>query len=300
MNCQEFESLFMRFLQGKLSPAAAENCETHREICPNCRELWELAQREVVLVPVTEEEKLVRAVLGKTTGPACGRARDLMPDLLDHQLPKDHSALLEEHLNSCSPCRQLYAVLSQLPTELRALAELDPGPGFTRRVMDSTLHDKPIVQGITTRPSRKWSRWPRRPRLVWEIAYIGTVWFFVLLKGFSLFPDFTPGESLGTLQAKPLEVWDSTRAAVRQNWILGVAEWTARNQGMRKKASVHLEEIGESFIQAEKKSRQHWQLTWEIISQQQALYWEQISRQFSVLQSAGEKIFHMPRSEKKE
>jgi hypothetical protein len=299
VNCQEFESLFISLLQGKISFSAAETCKAHREICPNCQELWELARLEVVRTPLPEEEKLLQSVMGKTSGRACGKARELMPDQLDHQLPQIHSALLQEHLNSCDSCNQFYFVLSQLPAELRALAELDPGPSFTWQVMEATLCDKPIAQAITTRPAWNWSRWLGRPRLVWEIAYIGTVLFFVLLKGFAIFPDFTPGESLGTLQAKPLAVWDSTKEAVKQNWNLGVADWATRNQGVKKKFSIQLKEISETFIQTGKKSQQHWQLTWEFINQQQALYWEQIGQQLSILRNVGGKILYLPRSEKK-
>ena len=67
------------------------------------------------------------------------------------------------------------AVLRDLPH----LAELDPGPGFTDRVLLATSR-KPAPEGWRARASGAWRALVRRPRFAWEAAYIATVcWVLV-------------------------------------------------------------------------------------------------------------------------
>jgi hypothetical protein len=67
------------------------------------------------------------------------------------------------------------AVLADLPL----LAEMDPGPGFTERVLMATSQ-KPAPEGWRARWAGVWSALVRRPRFAWEAAYIATVcWVLV-------------------------------------------------------------------------------------------------------------------------
>ncbi len=67
------------------------------------------------------------------------------------------------------------AVLRELPL----LAEMDPGAGFTDRVLLATSR-KPAPQGWRARVSGAWSALVRRPRFAWEAAYVATVcWVLV-------------------------------------------------------------------------------------------------------------------------
>ena len=69
----------------------------------------------------------------------------------------------------------LAAVLGELPS----LAEMDPGPGFTERVLLATSM-KPAPQGWRARVADAWLALVRRPRFAWEAAYVATVcWVLV-------------------------------------------------------------------------------------------------------------------------
>jgi hypothetical protein len=67
------------------------------------------------------------------------------------------------------------AVLRDLPL----LAELDPGPGFTGRVLMATSR-RPAPEGWRARAAAAWRALVRRPRFAWEAAYLATVcWVLV-------------------------------------------------------------------------------------------------------------------------
>jgi hypothetical protein len=69
----------------------------------------------------------------------------------------------------------LEAVLRDLPR----LAEMEPGPGFTDRVLRVTSL-KPSPAGWRARVSAAWRALVRRPRFAWEAAYVATVcWVLV-------------------------------------------------------------------------------------------------------------------------
>ena len=69
----------------------------------------------------------------------------------------------------------LEAVLRDLPR----LADMDPGPGFTERVLWATSM-KPDPVGWRARASGAWRAVVRRPRFAWEAAYVATVcWVLV-------------------------------------------------------------------------------------------------------------------------
>jgi hypothetical protein len=63
--------------------------------------------------------------------------------------------------------------------DLPLLAEMDPGPGFTERVLLATSR-KPAPLGWRARASGAWRALVRRPRFAWEAAYVATVcWVLV-------------------------------------------------------------------------------------------------------------------------
>jgi hypothetical protein len=69
----------------------------------------------------------------------------------------------------------LEAVLRDLPR----LADMDPGLGFTERVLRATSM-KPAPVGWRARASAAWGALVRRPRFAWEAAYVATVcWVLV-------------------------------------------------------------------------------------------------------------------------
>jgi hypothetical protein len=67
------------------------------------------------------------------------------------------------------------AVLRDLPL----LADMDPGPGFTERVLLATSK-QPVSEGWRARAAGAWRTLVRRPRFAWEAAYLATVCWVLL------------------------------------------------------------------------------------------------------------------------
>jgi hypothetical protein len=67
------------------------------------------------------------------------------------------------------------AVLRDLPR----LADMDPGPGFTERVLLATSK-RPVAEGWRARAAGAWRTLVRRPRFAWEAAYLATVCWVLL------------------------------------------------------------------------------------------------------------------------
>jgi hypothetical protein len=112
---------------------------------------------------------------------------------------------LAAHLLSCSECRRLSDALGEgelawvdedaalfadgilartsaadaLAAELPALAEMDPGPGFTERVLLHTSN-RPAPERWHAQWVAAWRTLARRPRFAWEVAYVATLcWVLV-------------------------------------------------------------------------------------------------------------------------
>ena len=69
----------------------------------------------------------------------------------------------------------LEAVVRDLPL----LADMDPGPGFTGRVLLATSKQA-AAEGWRARAAAAWWAMVRRPRFAWEVAYLATVcWVLV-------------------------------------------------------------------------------------------------------------------------
>ena len=67
------------------------------------------------------------------------------------------------------------AVLRDLPL----LADMDPGPGFTERVLLATS-ERTVPEGWRARAAGTWRNLVRRPRFAWEAAYVATVCWVLL------------------------------------------------------------------------------------------------------------------------
>ena len=164
LDCRGLELALEALVEGRLAPHEASEARAHAGRCDRCRELLELAEAAGAS-PVD----LAPAVLARTSGPGCGRARDMLGQPLD---PLE-SSLLQSHLAGCAECAWLAGAIAELRRDLPLLAELDPGEEFTRAVLAKTR-----------RPSRAPSRgadwlagWRRlllRPRFALEAAYVLT------------------------------------------------------------------------------------------------------------------------------
>lgn len=69
--------------------------------------------------------------------------------------------------------------VEEVVRDLPSLAEMDPGPGFTARVLMATSW-KPAPEGWRARAAAVWQSLVRRPRFAWEAAYVATVCWVLL------------------------------------------------------------------------------------------------------------------------
>ncbi len=126
-----------------------------------------------------DDADLTRAILARTTGAPCERLKGLACDLVDGILDADHRALAGAHLELCPACAAFVAALRESSALLPFLAEVDPGPAFTDRVLRVTVHrpQPPLDVGAL------WTRLMHRPRIALETAYLGAAAGFL---GFGL------------------------------------------------------------------------------------------------------------------
>ncbi|HEX9008758.1 MAG TPA: zf-HC2 domain-containing protein, partial [Holophagaceae bacterium] len=119
-----------------------------------------------------DPEALTQAILARTSGAPCRRARALACDFVDGGLDGAQADLLRGHLAHCTACSALVRILAESGKLLPALAEADPGPWFTQRVLRSTSR-RPAARGTDARTA--WRRLLHRPRIALEAAYLGAV-----------------------------------------------------------------------------------------------------------------------------
>lgn len=185
------------------------------------------------------DEKFVGEVLARTSGSPCLRAADLLPDLNDGALADLDRQLVQAHLEHCAGCRSLAVTLAWLDPLLPKMAELDPGPAFTERVLARTIRMAPGVAagpvvepggfgpaGLMDRLGRWWQGRILRPIFPLQVAYAATV-VLVLLAGTPLSPfRAAPGKILATVQAGPqsipaVEALVESVGAGPVNWLEG-------------------------------------------------------------------------------
>ena len=87
---------------------------------------------------------LSTAVVARTGSTACARARTLLGAAFDEPLAAPDRTLVAGHLETCAACRAVAAALDEAATALPELAEVDPGPAFTARVLAATSR-RPVV-----------------------------------------------------------------------------------------------------------------------------------------------------------
>jgi len=153
-------------------------------------------------------ERFVRDVLNRTSGSACDRACEQLSDLMDGNLAGMDRELVQAHLEHCDPCRTLAVTLGWLEPLLPRMAEIDPGPAFTARVLERTTGRARLEDPATAVPSgaaglmdkvgRWWERQIMRPGFAAQVAYAATV-ILVLLTA-------VPGAPLKNAPVKALEL----------------------------------------------------------------------------------------------
>lgn len=148
-------------------------------------------------------QDLTRAILARTSGSPCLQLEEMACAYVDGELADDQVSLVQGHLAHCHGCAQLVQALRHASAILPRMAEVDPGPWFTARVMRATVH-APRPAAFAWRAI--WSQLLHRPRIALEAAYVGTA---MSLMGLALpLPASlaTPRALVRTLSPAPLVV----------------------------------------------------------------------------------------------
>ena len=111
---------------------------------------------------------LTQAILARTSGSPCQRLQDLACAYVDDELDEGQSSLVRSHLGHCTTCSALVRALAMHHQVLPTLAEVNPGPWFTQRVLRATVHQPRSLDLRTT-----WWKLMHRPRIALEAAYLG-------------------------------------------------------------------------------------------------------------------------------
>ena len=158
-------------------------------------------------------DRFVRNVMNRTSGSACDRACEQLSDLMEGNLAGMDRELVQAHLGHCDPCRAVAVALGWLEPLLPQMAEIDPGPAFTARVLERTTGRDRIEDPATAVPSGAaglmdraggwWNRQILRPGFAAQVAYAATV-TLVLLTAVPGAPlRNAPGKALELVQARP-------------------------------------------------------------------------------------------------
>ena len=213
---------------------------------------------------------LTEAILARTSGPPCGRARALLGDFVDGVLDDTDCDLVDAHLRHCPACTAVAAAVVRLADDLPAFAELRPDPALVGNVLARTLTPHP--------PRHRFRDWMRaagrrllsRPRIAWEAGYVAAlaVW---LICGASWSPLHTTAVELqafvqrgaaGTQAAgtRSVAALDRTVTALRgetllvaaggasevTGWLSSLSSWPRRAAGAAPELGRHWRQ----FIQA--------------------------------------------------
>jgi anti-sigma factor RsiW len=162
------------WLAGRLPAADVERLEAHRLTCDRCARLVALMRDGDA---PGDEVDLLAGVMDRTAGPACAAAAEHLPALADGEMDAASREILQSHVAHCAACTALLVTLEESRAVLPTLAEIEPPPDFTTRVLAHT-------SGAPRRAAVAdwWQRFLARPRASLELAYIGTL-ILVLLVG---------------------------------------------------------------------------------------------------------------------
>ncbi len=120
------------------------------------------------------DERLIQSILARTSGSPCASARGRIVAFADGELEAIDADLMRLHVGGCPACAALAGALRRLSAELPCLAEVEPDPQFVRDVL-ARMRPRP---SLAARARARLEQIPvalaRRPRIAWEVAYIGT------------------------------------------------------------------------------------------------------------------------------
>ena len=280
MTCAEFDRLLDDALAGTLPAAAEQELDRHRAACARCRELQAIVSDSGVLAESEAAPDVAAAVLARTTGPACGRARELAAAGWGAPGEGADGELVRLHLASCGGCRTVTGAMSWIGASLPALAEADPGPGFAGAVAGRTERLRAWRRrGAAARGW--WGGLMLRPRFAWEAAYVG-VFVLVLVVGIPGSPlQSAPERLLALARVNPVEASVGPASEVKGKLVrLGGQVWDATG--------------GEVFGGREPAEKGFWYRVRRVAAETRTLFGNGTSMCWSVLQgdldAAGERL----------
>ena len=179
MSCSWFDERLDELLAGGLPADEQARAAAHAADCPRCGEVYALLREASGRRPAEAPGDLADAVLSRTSGRPCARARASLGDLLDGALGPVDRRLVEAHLAHCADCATLAAAAARLGAELPAFAELPAPPDLAEGVLART-------RGRAGRRVTAGGRWREavrglfaRPRIAWEAGYVAALVFWL-------------------------------------------------------------------------------------------------------------------------
>ncbi len=224
MNCRELELLL-----DEMGDLIGADAARHMKECPRCGELQAVLSGglESLATGPGAAPDLTGAVMRATTGPACGRAEEQLPDLVDKILPAPDAELVSLHLEHCRPCGELARTLVWMLEHLPAMAEATPPASFAAAVIRATSRRRrpfPAILAAALAAARaRLGALARRPAFTWEASYAGALTLWVV---FSVLPSplrDIPARALELARINPVQaIGDTVQPA-----SLGHRMWAA-------------------------------------------------------------------------
>ncbi len=180
MSCAWFDERLDALLAGTLPAADRARAAAHAAECPRCGEVYGLVAGASGSRLAEAPGDLAGAVLSRTTGQPCERARACLGDLLDGALDDVDRQLVEAHLHHCPDCAALAAAAARLAGELPALAELSPPPELAEAVLARTSRPAARRRAAVDRWRAAARRLFARPRIAWEAGCVAALLFWLV------------------------------------------------------------------------------------------------------------------------
>jgi len=254
MDCGRWLDLYDAWRTGGLDPAADRACRDHLAACPECAELHALLSAGLD-VSADPDADLTAGILAATSGPPCVRARERLGEA-PGAVPDE---LLAAHLDHCTDCAGLAAVLDWLPDTLSDMAEAEPDAAFTFDVLRGTAGVRArrragALPRLRQRLGAWWERQVARPQFAWEAA-----WVAATVAALLFLTPFAPGRgaserALRAVQAGPVRVEQEAGALVRaagDGWSDLAAAADARHDRaapFRADARRHAGDLGRALL----------------------------------------------------
>lgn len=211
---------------------------------------------------------LTRRILDRTSGGACGRAEELLGSRWDATLAPLDDELLAGHLERCTACREVALILDRLQPMLPGLAEREPGPAFTARVLARTSGRQSVPGLLPTNlldrlaghlQDRLRETW-QRPRLALEAAWVAAT-LTALLVWSPLAPSAASDQATQVVRAgvgAPSELIEQVEDFSRAALVAGREVLGPRAVRLEREANEFLKDLRSRILTLKQEGRGLW------------------------------------------